>query len=1342
LPGVRASPTIDARLPPPATTIRRMSPKRNPGRARDDAPDADRGSGGGGPGAAGGFNFQYAVTAIAGIRLLDGSPLGWVATAEDRPSSVRAESGGPGDDIRIETSAGVVEVQVKRGLTAGAKLRDALLPLARAIHADTIAHGVLIVCPQSSLAIRRELVEDLVHIGGGQTDSLREVSMQLLEWFEQHDLPTQPVCARLHVQTIHALDGDSESVRSAKDLLRRLCKNPDDANAAWNAIYADASRIVKSRGRWELRTLVQLLDGQNIALASSQSSADVYAALAEAARSNNAHYSLPGSRVALPIDSAWLPLRAIVVSAQPDASLSMADALALYHARPSKRDAETVDARWIGRFITRCVVVAGPGLGKSTLLTKLARLYALDGYPVLKVRLVEVAAALRNGRGILDCLIECGAPPHIADRARKAQFHDWVFLCDGLDEAYNQQEAIAAELLKLATSFPQARIVITTRPIGYVTGLLESWRHYELLPLSSDTRTHLSTLLAALLAGDDPRRGDLRSLVTETLDDERPARAIISRSPLLLGMAATALARGDSLGDTREQLYRRLLETTNTLPNPRAGNAPPARLANAVLDIAAWEVLSAPLTPADELQERCAERLAADPSYGRNRALEIVEQGLEHWESLGLIERVHAGGTKIITFVHKTFAEYAAARYLSKAEPERRRALTEACWTNSQWHEMLDFVGQMEIADVLVAQGITAGESQGARTLALALRALGADHTRVDERERRELLALAWRVVNSERSNDALDIGEALADLASRWPAEFAARAKHSINANTPWTAVVAWTCLLEAAPEACEPAAIVEAIRRFMQEGPHGISGGMFSGLVITGSGNLELVLRMAIAGTKKMLREAQSEVVRSFCDELLDILSVFADSIRSRLRRLIGQSPDHADLHGYPPRTRHFDAPSLTEYHSASKSAYARLLRAVLDAFVSTTPQSSPSASLALHLSRLLSSVKAGGPDHVDFGNWPLDQEDPSMLRALMQGAAAVRGSDTDMLVQEAAAELARLDLLESDEDYDSSLVDIDDVEPEWPRIQDTIVDATQLEYALHHPSRWVVKVATNLLAGFNAMPVDLARTLDIGHGRALAAAAVLLRRLPHETAICIATSRLKRLDGTPGLGNLFDTLATLAAPWNAELAGIVNACLMSGDTAIARAAAAFALDRLRAGAAVSGEAIVVAYRHWHEYEDPYPDGGGIIPPTPRSTLLLLLIATNRADDDLLIDAAGDQRSEIATIALSELTNRLKSQPDLCRNLVEKALTQRIPPRLLARALSAHLPLASDDIARLTTLLDAAASAWRLAATDLLDPFYLTQVDITAYAQKLSGDSAPEVRRKAERLLGKHSS
>ena len=89
----------------------------------------------GGSATASGMNFQAVVTAIAGVNLLVGSPLGWLdglvdGLVDDTPVAVWAESSGPGDDIRIELKNNkLVEVQVKKGLSRGDDLWDVELPV-------------------------------------------------------------------------------------------------------------------------------------------------------------------------------------------------------------------------------------------------------------------------------------------------------------------------------------------------------------------------------------------------------------------------------------------------------------------------------------------------------------------------------------------------------------------------------------------------------------------------------------------------------------------------------------------------------------------------------------------------------------------------------------------------------------------------------------------------------------------------------------------------------------------------------------------------------------------------------------------------------------------------------------------------------------------------------------------------------------------------------------------------------------------------------------------------------------------------------------------------------------
>lgn len=105
-------------------------------------------AGEGGSRAAGGLGFQANATAYVLTHLLTGQSLGGLSSLLDSaPIAVSAESGGPGDDLRIELADGrVVEAQVKRGLKRGRHLWDALEALAVGISRNEADFGLLIVC--------------------------------------------------------------------------------------------------------------------------------------------------------------------------------------------------------------------------------------------------------------------------------------------------------------------------------------------------------------------------------------------------------------------------------------------------------------------------------------------------------------------------------------------------------------------------------------------------------------------------------------------------------------------------------------------------------------------------------------------------------------------------------------------------------------------------------------------------------------------------------------------------------------------------------------------------------------------------------------------------------------------------------------------------------------------------------------------------------------------------------------------------------------------------------------------------------------------------------------------
>ena len=216
-----------------------------------------------GSGTCTGVEFQARVLAYIYVYVLGERRLGWFPHRDDTPRAVWAETSGPGDDIRIEFAPGLrdVEVQVKKGLSAGADLAGAVSGiLARKVNSDQAV--VIAVDGKCSNAIRERLPRDLLRVRTRRMDSLTKVTRDLLD-----ALNVEPgALTSLYLETVDVLDDSDPGTRNTLHLLEDLLEDPRQAQAAWRILVTHGLADSAKRLRADRETLVGLLESAEIRL--------------------------------------------------------------------------------------------------------------------------------------------------------------------------------------------------------------------------------------------------------------------------------------------------------------------------------------------------------------------------------------------------------------------------------------------------------------------------------------------------------------------------------------------------------------------------------------------------------------------------------------------------------------------------------------------------------------------------------------------------------------------------------------------------------------------------------------------------------------------------------------------------------------------------------------------------------------------------------------------------------------------------------------------------------------------------------------------------------------------
>lgn len=1282
----------------------------------------------GGSAAGGGLEFQSAVSAICLVHMACGTPLCWSDHPNDTPLCVAAETGGAGDDIALQLSDGsVVEIQAKRKLAANNELWNSLLALSRRAQEDSRFHGILVVGPGTSGLIRDQLARDLVRIGQGRLDDLSANGTTFLTRLAASGL-SQDVCARIRIHTAHVLEHDAASKQAALAKLVHVTSQPAQA---WDRLVLEGLRLIRLRGRHDASSLVAIVPALTEKTGGVLAPAMAAGQFLEWTLKATETFTIPAVKRDFSMDTDWLELKATKIDQDTIRATSMEEALTHYRdGRPragGRRDRKQFDAETLGYFHRHCVVVAGPGMGKTQLLRRMARLLARKGEPALIVRLRTLSERLRSGETFLEAVLHIGTDtsPLTPEDVKALGMQNLTLMLDGLDESGGEQDEIAKAAVNLIATFPRCRIVFATRPIGYETALLGTWSHYEIDTFDSfDPGQGVTRLITAAGMTGDPEVAQARDAATGHLARARDDK-FSARTPLLVAFLASLALNKISAAESREGLYEQLFKLIERMaPSKHARATASSSILNAFLHLLGWELTARPYASVDATLAACASQLAVDLDERPLKVRGLCDEALAFWERAGIVERVRFKGHEALAFIHKTFGEYAGARFLlSRDTTEQTRVLSEIT-PLQQWNEVAVFAAASGMGSdiVRVALAHLAGADDKEAQL---LRWAQCSLHRIDADLSEQVLARAFTLVEQPHSLRALRSGRSLLGAVHKLPGADA-YADRCRRHPQWWTALIGWACYVLTSAERLDFTELMSFMDSYETEYEAYRAGSGFD----LNNPVPRICEPLLIAATQEAVRRGMGDETRKFVNRVTDTLESRSSNCFFEISSLLEQAGIEVKLNKFRDPLAGLDA----DFFEKSRNRMLTLMEAIGGNFAE---QALPAAPPFLHLSAFLE-----GSGYMDLSlpdaALAASAAGSAEAREIVEIAARASAENYPQLVAEAHA---KQKVLRSPEGLHRTFEGLATVDVSMSYgLARTADPKALLTKGLLHSADWIVFLSVNLAKHLltaeeveDVLPGILLAAEGIG---ATAGAHLGMHFLGKDRTRDLIVARLREPLNS-GCQHLYSFLATIWTPdLEQRIVELLTPALCFGP----RTAQA-ALEVARACDATHRKALAPllreAYDHWLQNEAPYPNGKGVVPESPRGEILQMGLEQGIFSPEDLFLAVTDRRDGVSKPAREALVSEISKSEALRSSLVQRLLAGESLDNLLAACLRALVPFSESEVRSIAGLLGSASRATRQAATGVLELHYLPIDTILQLSDRLTSDLDQRLRDKGHERL-----
>lgn len=1042
------------------------------------------------------------------------------------------------------------------------------------------------------------------------------------------------------------------------------------------------------------------------------------------------YISILGIRNPIALKDCWIPLKATVIDEERYESTNLEVALKKYHEfyEIKRKEESIIDASTFGRYIKKAVVIGGPGIGKSTLMKKLALTYSKEKKFVVFIKLSTLATLLEQKlKSFEDTLLCCGFEHTLENTTDFSIFEEAIILGDGLDECGSKQKEITDAFFMFSQKYPAATILLSSRPIGYDSGLIGGWRHYQLQPIEeSEINNAVTTLIKALPNENNITLNEKIDFVIEQIKSKY-VKGLAARSPLILTLISVLASKKIEIGTNRASLYRQffsLIEKTNS--DREINSSINLILRNEFLYTLGFIISCKEFKSKEEIIEEIISLWRKKTGESHLELIKIVEESIIYWEQRGIIETVQTFTDSTVTFIHKTFCEFCFAKYIQNISSVEQDDILKKVVIDHSYKEVLSFLSHLGFANKIISLLSDPSNRNNFLMISEYLELIIDSSIDWENENVAFFLNLCWTETNNNLSSVRYSSGAAICIAAIHCWEKVEKEVKANLNHNNPWVRIVAWTSYLGEKNNKINIHDLMIALDYFKLNFPE------FNQLNQFNNPLRKVKEFFLINITQRILSEYETYPL--YVDDLNDFYLSECVSIsvglmgkleeifkKYHVKFLINEKYNSSNLDFF----NRFD--NFSDCYLNFFSIFLideEIEKIEIDDFSKNFLEMGAFIKVIGMMEASFHSINV-------FKQPIISSKDIRVI--LFKEISALAGIDYLKLQQQAKIKIIQS---KSDSEYFSLFHGIPhvDINPNFKeqRLSDEVYSS--VEAAILTGNSILAGIALKIalgIVGSDKFRRMVEKLIKLGKGSDLYYSSYLGQYIQKEDFQRIILEKLtssKLSKGCyylyPHLDQNFDKKMFLQAIYNG---------LTDNNPLIAKAAAE-AIKELDCNDEIL-EKLKQYYQEWKLKEEPYPKEFGTVPDTPRVKLAEILIKFDPNNVGLLQEMVIDDRSDIRKLVIKPLVNLAKESLSLRKWIVEEVSENRIDLQFIEQAVAAKIYEGNYD--DFIILFDHQDSKIRYAAMSILEKNQLPNEIVLEKATRLLSDTVLEIREKANNIL-----